>query len=59
MEAGLVSEWHALFGDLTLWDFYVMNLKLKYDARVSAIVRRRQVIQQAAQKALNGTRRRR
>ena len=34
IEAGLVDKWHAVYGDLNLWDFYVMNEYLKYKNQV-------------------------
>lgn len=34
IEAGLVDKWRAVYGDLNLWDFYVMNEYLKYKNQV-------------------------
>lgn len=34
MEAGLVEKWQAVYGDLNLWDFYVMNEYIKYKNQV-------------------------
>ena len=34
IEAGLVDKWRAVYGDLNLWDFFVMNDYLKYKQRV-------------------------
>ena len=35
IEAGLVEKWQAVYGDLNLWDFYVMNKYLKYKNQVN------------------------
>lgn len=35
IEAGLVEKWRAVYGDLNLWDFYVMNKYLKYKNQVN------------------------
>lgn len=34
IEAGLVDKWQAVYGDLNLWDFYVMNEYLDYKNQV-------------------------
>ena len=34
MEAGLVEKWHAVYGDLNLWDFFAMNEYLDYKSAV-------------------------
>ena len=34
MEAGLVDKWRAIYGDLNLWDFFVMNEYLDYKNKV-------------------------
>ena len=35
IEAGLVDKWRAVYGDLNLWDFYVMNEYLTYKNQVN------------------------
>lgn len=35
IEAGLVDKWRAVYGDLNLWDFFVMNDYLKYKQKVN------------------------
>lgn len=35
IEAGLVEKWQAVYGDLNLWDFFVMNDYIKYKNQVN------------------------